>query len=75
MRFPSKVTPYGESCLVGFTFIMSLLREGGMEPRDVFYEWRRAGYPADEFCATMDCLYALGSVELNAQGRLVGLAV
>lgn len=75
MRFPSKVTPFGESCLPGFAFVLSLLCEGGMEPKEVFDEWRRAGYPVDEFCSTMDCLYALGAVELNAQGRLAGHAV
>jgi hypothetical protein len=75
MRFPSKVTPYRESCLNGFVFALNLLSEGRMKAADLYRNWHRAGYPADEFCATMDCLYALGAIELDNEGRLVGHAL
>lgn len=69
MKLPSKTTPYERSVLALFPKILRVLRE---REKDVSELYAAAG--ADnysDFMSALDCLYALGRIELDPERRLL----
>ena len=64
MRLPSKVTSYKESILAKFPVVLTALCEGDMTPPELYKKMRRKVVSAEELVEILDCLYALGKVEL-----------
>lgn len=64
MRFPSKITPYKDSVLVKFPMILSFLENTEMKPDDLYKKVKSKVTDIGEFLEILDCLYALGAVEL-----------
>lgn len=67
MKLPSKTTPYKGSVLAAFPAILTQLREQNM----TVAELRKALPEIDfgDFINALDCLYALGKVDLDAERR------
>ena len=63
MKFPSKVTPYKASILAKFPAVLS-----GLETEDVLYRKVKSKVAdVGEFLEILDCLFALGKIELNEE--------
>ncbi len=67
MKLPGKTTTYKNSVIALFPVILKLLRKNDMPVTDL-YEQVNADY--GNFTGALDCLYALGKIELN-DGRLL----
>lgn len=64
MRFPSKVTSYKDSIIVKFPIVLSILESADMHPVDLYAKVRSKVNDVGEFLEILDCLFALGSIEL-----------
>ena len=71
MRLPSKVSPYEKSTLPQMILVMKKLDRVSMRPRELYSEWISQGLPACDFMDAVDALFAIGSIELDDEGRLV----
>ena len=65
MRFPSKVTPYKDSILAKFPVVLSVLETAEMHPVELYKKVRTKVNDVGEFVEILDCLFALGAIELN----------
>ena len=64
MKFPSKVTPYKASILAKFPAVLTSLETEDMKPDALYKKVRSKVTDIGEFLEILDCLYALGKVEL-----------
>lgn len=64
MKLPSKVTPYKDSILAKFPVVLAALQECDMTPSELYNKMKRKVSAAAELVEILDCLYALGKVEL-----------
>lgn len=71
MKFPSKVTPYQNSILVKFPMVLHLLQEQDMKPDDLYKKMKSKVSDIGEFLEVLDCLYALGKIELSREGGIL----
>lgn len=75
MKFPSKVTPYQASILAKFPTVLSCLETEDMNPEVLYKKVKSKVSDIGEFLEILDCLYALGKIELYEEGgalRYVG---
>lgn len=68
MRFPSKVTSYQNSILAKFPVVLICLLEQDMKPRDLYKKVKSNVSDVGEFLEILDCLFALGKIEINREG-------
>ena len=71
MKFPSKVTPYQDSILAKFPIILACLETEDMDPEALYKKTNSKVSDIGEFVEILDCLYALGKIELNQKGGLI----
>ena len=71
MLFPSKVIPYNESILPLFPIILRYLEHGPKKIRDVYKHTRNNMEDINVFFEALDCLYALGKIDLNNNDLLM----
>lgn len=71
MRFPSKNTGFSESIIAKFPIILSVLERGDISASDLFKVVKNETEDIGEFIEILDCLYALGKLELNTETRLL----
>lgn len=64
MKLPSKVTPYKDSILAKFPVVLATLQEGDTTPSELYRKVKSKVTSAAELVEILDCLYALGKVEL-----------
>ena len=64
MKFPSKVTPYQVSILAKFPIILSYLEIEDLTPSTLYKNVKSKVSDVGEFLEILDCLYALGKIEL-----------
>lgn len=64
MRLPSKVTPYSQSTLSQFPPILTHLSDQDLSPATLYKKVKSKFADVDEFVDTLDCLFALGQIEL-----------
>lgn len=64
MRLPSKVTAYGQSTLAKFPPILKHLSKQDLGPLTLYNKVKSKFSDISEFVDTLDCLYALGEIEL-----------
>lgn len=64
MRFPSKVTTYKDSILIKFPIVLSAIENSEMHPIDLYKKVKTKVEDVGEFLEILDCLYALGAIEL-----------
>lgn len=71
MKFPSKVTPYQASILAKFPAVLTCLENEDMRPDALFKKVKSKVSDIGEFLEILDCLYALGKVELIEEGGVL----
>ena len=70
MGFPSKVTTFAESTLAALPSILNYLAQGELTLRSLYAKCSQDVGDVAEFVDALDCLYALGKIELTAEGVL-----
>ncbi len=71
MKFPSKVTSYQSSILAKFPIVLSFLETEDMKPDSLYKKVKSKVSDIGEFLEILDCLYALGKVELCEETGLL----
>lgn len=71
MRLPNKVTPYASSVLSRFPDILSVLQEKDLSPKELYELTTSGKKEMGDFLSTLDCLFALGKIELVEEGGLL----
>lgn len=71
MILPSKLFSYNQSILPKAVLIAKTLKEGDQGVRELFEKLQDQFNGADEFMDAMDCLYAIGRVELDPNRRVL----
>ena len=66
MRLPNKVTPFSDSVISLFPTILECLEHQDMSPRDLF-ERSVSGKDISTFMNALDCLFALGKIEISKE--------
>lgn len=75
MKFPNKVTPYQASILAKFAIVLVQLEQQDMKPGDLYKKVKSKVSDIGEFLEILDCLYALGKIELNREGSALHYVV
>ena len=71
MRLPNKVTSYSNSIIALFPGILEALSQQDMSPKELFEKTKSRKYDMADFLSALDCLFALGEIELDEEGRLL----
>ena len=70
MRLPNKVISYNESIISKFPIILDILKSKDYNVMDL-YEKVKTALDVECFIETLDCLFALGKIEIdNEAGRI-----
>ncbi len=64
MRLPNKVITYKESTIAKFPVVLSCLREEDLSPTSLYKKVKSKVDDIGEYIDILDCLYALGKIEL-----------
>ena len=70
MRFPDKITSYKESILRLLPLVLDELSRCDMNPTELFESIRNKA-SLSEFVDALDCLFALGKVELIQKSEVL----
>lgn len=69
MQLPNKLYSYKSSTLALIPMVLSELKNGPKEVKDLFL--MRPSMPdATDFLSVMDCLYALRAIDINEKGEV-----
>ena len=71
MRFPSKNTSFSNSIIAKFPTVLSALEQNDMSASALYKAVEDTTEDIGEFIEILDCLYALGKLELNAETRFL----
>ena len=71
MRLPNKVTSYANSIIASFPEILELLMQRNMTPKELFELTASGKKDMGDFLNALDCLFALGKIELIEEGRVL----
>lgn len=71
MRLPNKVTPYAKSIIALFPDILDALTQQDMSPKELFEITKSRKNDMADFLSALDCLFALGKIELIEEGRVL----
>ena len=69
MKFPSKVTSYQESILSKFSIVLSYLEKENIKPSLLYKKIKNKVSDPGEFVEILDCLYALGKIEIVGEEK------
>ena len=67
MRLPSKVTSYRNSIIAKFPSVLALLAKESIPPSVLYKKVKSQVEDVGEFVDILDCLYALGKIELDEE--------
>jgi len=71
MHFPSKNTSFNDSIIAKFPTVLNALEQEDMTTSALYYAVKDTTEDVGEFIEILDCLYALGKIELNAETRFL----
>jgi len=71
MRLPSKITSYDDSILAIFPIILGIVEKTDVSVYALFSNTKELFDDVGEFIEVLDCLYALGALELEQETRLL----
>lgn len=74
MRLPNKVISYNESIISKFSIILNLLKSKDYKVMEL-YEKIKADLDIECFIETLDCLFALGKIEIDYKARRIHYVV
>lgn len=69
MKLPSKVTSYKDSILSKFDVVMSCIEKEDIKPTLLYKKLKNKVSDPSEFIEILDCLYALGKIELVGEEK------
>lgn len=75
MKYPNKAILYNESVISKFSSILTLLSRGSMSATELYLAVKTQIEDVADFVDALDCLYALGKIELNSQTRRLSYVV
>lgn len=67
MLLPNKLFSYEESILSRFPVVLSVLEEKPMRVSELYKKLNDYFESVNDFIEILDCLYALGKIELNGE--------
>lgn len=70
MQLPNKLYSYKASTLALIPKVLTELKNGPVEVKDLFLVMRPSLSDATDFLSVMDCLYALRAVDINEEGEV-----
>lgn len=70
MQFPNKLYSYQSSTLSLIPKVLTELKSGPIEAKELFLLMRPYLNDATDFLSVMDCLYALHAVNINSEGKV-----
>ncbi len=70
MQLPNKLYSYKASTLALIPKVLTELKSGPKEVKDLFLLIRPSLSDATDFLSVMDCLYALRAVDINEEGEV-----
>ena len=65
MKLPNKITSYNSSVLSKFLVVLNCLESADLTPIELYRKTKKNFSSISEFYETLDCLYALGAIELT----------
>ena len=71
MRLPNKVTSYPNSVVSRFPDILDALKQQDMSPKELLEFTTSGNKDMGDFLSALDCLFALGQIELLDEGRVL----
>jgi len=75
MKLPNKVITYNESIISKFPIVLSILRNEDCKAIELFNQIKNRIEDIDNFLDVLDCLFALGAINLNEQTRRLHYAI
>ena len=69
MRLPNKITPYSESVLPALVKLLDTLEGASLTPSEIYSSCKHIDM--SEFVEAMDCLFALGKIDFEDDGRRI----
>lgn len=70
MQLPNKLYSYKSSTLALIPKVLTELKSGSVEVKDLFLVMKPSLSDATDFLSVMDCLYALQAVDINEEGEV-----
>ena len=70
MQLPNKLYSYKTSTLALVPKVLTELRNGPIEVKDLYLSLKPSLTDATDFLSVMDCLYALRAVDINDEGEV-----
>ena len=74
MRLPNKVISYSNSIVSRFPDILEALMHRDMSPKELFELTTSGKKNMGDFLSALDCLFALGKIELIEEGNVLRYA-
>lgn len=71
MRLPNKVISYSNSIVSRFPDILEALMHRDMSPKELFELTTSGKKNMGDFLSALDCLFALGKIELIEEGKVL----
>lgn len=71
MRLPNKINSFNESVISKFPVFLHILEDGDMTVSELYNTVKLNTDDVGDFLEILDCLYALGHIEYNAETRLL----
>ena len=71
VRLPNKSIPYGKSIFMYFPRILQILAKRKHSPLNLYQKLDMADKDWGDYLDALDCLFALGAIELTKDGRLL----
>ena len=65
MKLPNRVNTYKESIIAKFPAVLNVLRAQELSPSELYKKVKSKVDDIGEFMEILDCLYALGKIELD----------
>lgn len=65
MRLPSKITSYKESVLSKFPPVLNIVSQGRVGVLELYLQTKEYYEDIREYIDTLDCLYALGCIDVD----------
>ena len=70
MQLPNKLYSYKTSTLALVPKVLTELRNGPIEVKDLYLSLKPSLTDATDFLSAMDCLYALRAIDINDEGEV-----
>jgi hypothetical protein len=71
MRLPNKINSFNESVISRFPVLLNILEDSDMTVSELYNTVKKNTEDVGDFIEVLDCLYALGQIEYNAETRLL----